>query len=1090
MHAQSPTSVQQPHVASTSPAEPTFDSQYGEQQRASPADGGGGVSLSADLQYSGASSGSGRLSPPHAASTPSRNRIAEYENASAASPYRKKMDGPAFSVVKKARKPGDKHSPIADLPNEILTHALAHLSPQDLSAVSLVSRRFHDLVTTPHAWRTAFSRFFPGPDSLNPSAYDGEEDQDEGLRVERRAFTRVTALASWRSEYILRTRLLRSLARGKPVQLPGSPAQTRLGQPPVATPFYYYSSQMFTTVNHLHATFGGAALNKRPPRFVHGADDVGTAGSSDPMLEKADSWGLGDPNTFLQFSDRFPGDAMYGLGSGNVVGVPNSMDVSQPYGMVHGEGSPGGFVYYRFTEEMRGHFLTPSIGISVPALGIPRLLPVQEAICSVWIAKSSAIPSLTDGLIGLLSGSSLGVLTAYSLGPLGTRDQRFSRGEVTARWAISPGVPIIGIAVDEQYSIKRQGESKIWAAVLNALGEVFYLTKFPKRSCDDKPGRLNDEARECLAWSTGRSVYWNLVESSRRAARPNPYSNAHVDGSYSPRSSWNGMYLSEEQIKAETREIEEYIDRKPKEFQRTCLGWDMRRVLEVDFAGDDGNQAGEAVFVFQSGLDEDSPASAKRFVRFKLADKESVKTKSSQSHTASTPTPPESTSLFGGPTPSTGDLDYGLSISAIEAGDRVERSTEEWRLSNMSFGGLKSPQITAHALDCSTFATLTCSEDPLLNFSGPSTVSSPSMTPVSKFSSPASAADVPGQRARFIAVGTITGSVLVWDARASLPTLSDAVNVLEPVRIIHTESPQISCIALSSLYLVHGGNDGLVQAWDVLASSMDPIRKLNSRFASKARRRLIQAQASAQGVGINLFAAGAICLDPDPTVLRGMVSIGTHLLYWSFSSSAADQYRSHKRRLRRADRGTNVANDRFANAGRGNIHGFIANEQLELERESAQEARQAEHLAGRFGTELLGDDASEEEILAYARMLSEEALAKDQEKKFSVPNSNGTDDGAPPMLDAEMDPEIAEAIRASLAEEESKRLQEQKEVEFEACSNQETAEGSNSIELTDLEFALQLSLAEEQSRLEAEAEAREEFPALSIRVGKGKGRAP
>ncbi|KAI5257111.1 hypothetical protein E4T42_01240 [Aureobasidium subglaciale] len=1091
MHAQSPTSVQQPHVASTSPAESTFDSQYGEQQRASPADGGGGVSLSADLQYFGASSGSGRLSPPQAASTPSRNRITEYENASAASPSRKKTGGPAFAVVKKARKPGDKHSPIADLPNEILTHALAHLSPQDLSAVSLVSRRFHDLVTTPHAWRTAFSRFFPGPDSLNPSAYDGEDDQDEGLRVERRAFTRVTALASWRSEYILRTRLLRSLARGKPVQLPASPAQTRLGQTPVATPSYYYSSQMFTTVNHLHATFHGAALNKRSPRFVHGADDVGTAGSSDPMLGKADSWGLGDPNTFLQFSDRFPGDAMYGLGPGNVVGVPNSMDVSQPYGMVHGEGSPGGFVYYRFTEEMRGHFLTPSSGMSVPASGIPRLLPVQEAMCRVWIAKTSAIPSLTDGLIGLLSGSSLGVLTAYSLGPLGTRDQRFSRGEVTARWAISPGVPIIGIAVDEQYSIKRQGESKIWAVVLNALGEVFYLTKFPKRNNDDEPGRLNDEVRERLAWSTGRSVYWNLVESSRRAARPNPYSNSHVDGSYSPRSSWNGMYLSEDQITAETREIEDYINRKPKEFQRSCLGWDMRRVLEVDFAGDDGNQAGEAVFVFQSGLDEeDPPASAKRFVRFRVTDKESVETKSRQSRTtASTPTPPGSTSLFGGPIPSPGDLDYGLSISALEAGDRLERSTEEWRLSNMSFGGLKCVQITAHALDCSTFATLTSSEDPLLNFSGPSTVSSPSLTPLSKSSSPSSVADVPGQRARFIAVGTITGSVLVWDARASLPTLHDAVNTLEPVRIIHTESPQISCIALSSLCLVHGGNDGLVQAWDVLASSMDPIKTLNSRFASKARRRLIQAQASAQGVGINLFAAGAICLDPDPTVLRGMVSIGTHLLYWSFSSSAADQYRSHKRKFRRADRGTNVANDRFANAGRGNIHGFIANEQFELERENAQEARQAEHLAGRFGTELLGDDASEEEILAYARMLSEEALAKDQQKNSSMPESDGTRYSTPPMLEAELDPEIAEAIRLSLAEEESKRLQEQEEAEFEAYSNQEAAEGSNSTELTDLEFALQLSLAEEQSRIEAEAEAREESPALSIRTGKGKGRA-
>jgi hypothetical protein len=1110
MHAPSTTSVQQPHAESSSPTTSPFSTQHGdgEQRAASPNDGGDQLSaalgrLSADDGDSQFSAAIGTSSPSHKAS---RNRIAEYENASAASTPRKKPEGPVFEVVKKPRKPGDKHSPITHLPNEILTHSLAHLSPQDLSSVSLVSRRFHDLVTTPHAWRTAFSRFFPGPNSLNPGAHDDEQDEhDDSFRTERRAFTRVTALASWRSEYILRTRLLRSLARGKPVQLPATPAQARLGQTQVATPIVMYTSQMFTTVNHIHGTFGGPALNKRPPRFVHGADDVGTAGSSDPTIAKVDSWGLGDPNTFLQFSDRFPGDALYGLGPGNIVGVPNSMDVSQPYGMVHGEGSPGGFVYYRFTEEMRGHFLSPSSGLSVPEAGIPRLLPVQETICSVWIAKSSTIPSLTDGLIGLMSASSLGVVTAYSLGPLGTRDQRFGRGEITARWVVSPGVPIIAIAVDEQYSTKRQSDSRAWAVVLNALGEVFYLTKLPKQSPGDRPVRMNDEAKERLAWSAGRSVYWNLVELSRRTARPNPYDNSHVDGSYSPQSSWDGMYLGEEQLKAETREIEDYLDRKPKDFQRTCLGWDMRRVLEVDFAGDDGNRAGEAVFVFASGLDEDSTASAKRFVRLKVR---SGTDDSPSISTTTTPPPEPKSSIFGGP--SKVDSEYGLSLAAVqehEANKTAMRRTEEWRLSEMSFGGLKSVQITAHGMDSSTFATLTTSEDPLLSFSSHSAVSSPSLTPLARSSSPSPSTDVPGQRARFVAVGTMMGSVLVWDARASIPSSTEAVNTLAPLRIIHTDSPEISCIGLSSLYLVHGGNDGLVQAWDILASSIGPIRTLNSRFSSRARRRLVQAQASPHGVGINLFAAGAICLDPDPTVLRGMVSIGTHLRYWSFSSSAADQYKSHKRRLRRADRGTNVASDRFANAGRGNIKGFIANEQHELERESVQDAKQAEHLAGRFGTDLLGSDATEEEILAYAQLLSEEALAKDKVKmkqtadEYSSIFNNRAGSAREGGHIEEMDPEIAEAIRLSLAEEDNKRLQEEiEEAQYydslkhneegqEDARDSTAPQGSNSTDMDDLEFALQLSLAEEQSRLEAEADAREEFPALRASSAKGKGKS-
>lgn len=59
------------------------------------------------------------LSPPQTPSPGSRNRIAEYENASQ-SASKKRLEGPAFEVIKKSRKPGDKHSPIADLPNGML----------------------------------------------------------------------------------------------------------------------------------------------------------------------------------------------------------------------------------------------------------------------------------------------------------------------------------------------------------------------------------------------------------------------------------------------------------------------------------------------------------------------------------------------------------------------------------------------------------------------------------------------------------------------------------------------------------------------------------------------------------------------------------------------------------------------------------------------------------------------------------------------------------------------------------------------------------------------------------------------------------
>ena len=193
-------------------------------------------------------------------------------------------------------------------------------------------------------------------------------------------------------------------------------------------------------------------------------------------------------------------------------------------------------------------------------------------------------------------------------------------GELTARWVLSPGVPIIAIAVDENYSLKRQAQNRVWAVVLNALGEIFYLTKFPSRSQATKADI--DEHTEYLAWLTGRSVYWNLVEPSRRTARPDPYNDAEVDGSYSPRTSWDGMCLSKDQIMAETREIRQYLRKLPKHFRKYCLGWDMRRRLEVDFAGDDGNYAGEAVIVFDCGLEEDDVADVKRFTRWRTTEKD------------------------------------------------------------------------------------------------------------------------------------------------------------------------------------------------------------------------------------------------------------------------------------------------------------------------------------------------------------------------------------------------------------------------------------------------------------------------------------
>ncbi|KAI4131019.1 MAG: hypothetical protein LQ338_001430 [Usnochroma carphineum] len=992
---------------------------------------------------------------------------------------------------------------------EVLTHVLSHLPAPTLSEVSLVSRRFHSLVTSPHAWRIAFSRHFPAQKAL--TAFDqglvAQETDSGTLRSERRVFTRLTAFASWRSEYILRTQLIRSLGRGKPATTqeslgPGSP---RSNSSNAGSAQITYNSNLVTPVNHLHATFG-TNLNKRLPNFIHGADEVGAACLSDPRKGRVDHWGFADPQSFSQFGDDLPGFPQYGLGPGEVVGVPNTMDVSRQYGMVYAEGTPGGRVYYRSTEESRGRLLHAAAHDSWPELSIPGFSGDSLALqtpCSVWIAKSTNVPDLSDGLIGILSGSSKGVVTAYSLGTSGVSERRIERGEITCRWVISPGVPIIAISVDENVSSKRENSRRIWAVALNALGEVYYLTEMPSPSFINRKRKLDAVRLGHLAWETGRTVYWAIAEPSRRIARPDPFQSAVLDGSYTPRSSWNGMELTPEQIAAETRDVEKYLRYEPKHFRKANDGWDMRRRLEVDFAGDDGSAAGENVVVIECGLDEGQTAAIKRYTRYKVPNAElgnlaSVRVVPSPKEEQGT----RKGSLFGASHGRTshepGWSFNGIRRSSSVHSDRSEAlaTTEEWRTSTFTLGGLKAPQITTTAIDLSAYALLTISEDPLLTVGANSMTSSPASSPLPQMPRSAALSDVPGQRARLLAVGTKNGVVILWNMRDPTSNNTAIETTVQPVRIIYTDSPQISCLALSALYLVHGGNDGLVQAWDPLASTTEPIRTINSRFSSRARRRLVQAGTSPQGIGINLFAAGAIFLDPDPTVLRGLVSLGAHLRYWSYSSSAADQYKARKRHLRRSGRrsSSNQAADKFAPTGRGALKDYIATEKLELELEKASKKKEQERLAGRFGLDLLGPGATEDEILAYATMLSEEAAERDEVRRKSESSSGGETPltkGAevPAFSDGgveeaeEMDPDVAEAIRLSLQDSANTdhvaasssspdfpfRPRKAKRTGLSPPRNFEL-----DTEEDDLDFALRLSSAEERSR--------------EVMIGEGKGK--
>ncbi|KAI3332106.1 hypothetical protein HD806DRAFT_479440 [Xylariaceae sp. AK1471] len=901
-------------------------------------------------------------------------RISEYEKALTPSVPRQAL---GFKVIKRADNETARVN-LDDFPNEILTHILSHLHPDSHASVGLVSKRFYSLITTPHAWRMAFQRLFPAQDALvapsnkSQGVIWGEED-DDTVRSEVRVFTRLTPHASWRSEYLLRTRLLRSLSRGKPGANSGGvgTSSRAIHTGKKATAVLTYNTKVPSVVTNVHATF--KPNGKKPPRVIHGAADLGVGSASDPTVGKVEKWGLDDPFTFTQLDEVMPQLIPYGMGEGPAA-MHNVMDVSQPYGLVGGEGFPGGRVFFRPTGEYRGKYLGQEAGFIEAHPDIPKIPELSEGICSVWVAKSSSVPTVTQSMVGIMTGSSLGVVTAYALGydPSGPR---YTPGEISARWVLSPGVPIIALKIDDSYSLKRKAMNRVWAVALNALGEVYYLTQPPT------PPATKTKADDItkLAWHTGRSTYWHLVEATRRQARPDESGRNATRGTYSPRSPSNTMNLKRDQMAAEAREIEKFLRYKPLHFRKVCYGWDMRRRLEVDFAGDDELGAGESFFVIDCTLDDDRTWALRRFTRTIIHQAQpSAITQAMES--SAEPVPCQS--IFGvsnarsiSPNSSSSPLlKRVLSSSGRQSPSPIfsaaKLGLDDWAETVFSSKEIGNVTITASAVDTSLMALVASFEDPLKDpFSA---LASRPVTPSGQQPS-----DIPGRRARLIGLGTNTGKVILWNMRAA--HTSDGIF---PVRAIQTESPGISCLALSALYLVHGGSDGLVQAWDPLASTLDPVRTLNSRSPGRMPRHLLALNPTLADT--NFSAVGAIYLDPDPTVLHGIVAFGTFVRYWAYSSS--NQAAGRKRRLRHSDVHGRLSGRRHG----GGVKGYIAAEAEELRNEQRHRAQEQARLRSRFGLGI--SNMTEEEALQYAEMMSQESFLLDEQRRASTSDTGSAAD--------------------------------------------------------------------------------------------------
>ncbi|KAG4289403.1 hypothetical protein FPRO06_04225 [Fusarium proliferatum] len=1029
-------------------------------------------------------------------------RISEYENAMTPPTPNKAL---GFKVIKRSDTPSDGVQ-LEDFPNEILTHILSHLHSDSHAAIALVSKRFYALITSSHAWRMAFLRFFPGHEALEikKNVDMWAHSSHDLIQSESRYFTRLTPMASWRKEYLLRTRLIRGLARGKPgasFASGGIGASVRTGKKTSAV--LTYNSKLPWAVTNIHAVFTNG---KKPPKAIHGAADLGVASLSDPTNGRIEKWGFVDPFNSMQLDEVFPNLVPFGLGEGPAA-IPNVLDVSQPYGVLAGEGFPGGRPYYRPVNENRGRYLGADSGVVDTYPDIPKIPEMSESMCSVWLAKSSNVPTNTQLMIGMLTGSTLGVVTSYALGT-DSGPQRYQPGEVTARWVLSPGVPIISLKVDDNYSQKRKSSARVWIVALNALGEVFYLTETPTAQNATKSEDITKNA-----WFAGRSVYWHLLDSTRRVARPDDSDKNAIKGAYSPRSPSNSMSLSKSQLAAEAREIEKFLRQKPAHFRRVCEGWDMQRKLEVDFANDDGHGAGENIFVIDCGLAENRPAHIQRYTR------SLVPQDAQSSSVVLAPMAPDvavsvQPSLFGttaaeisqGPNKKISQSVTSTSVSSLD----VMSHLHEWESCSFRLKGQSHAVITSASMDQSSTSVLTLSEDPLRS----------------------AEEEIPGRRSRLLAVGTDDGAVLVWNAREDAKATG-----ISPVRQIQTDSPEVSCVALSAMYVVHGGSDGLVQAWDPLASTLDPVRTLNARSNGRVPRHMVTMNPTLDESTYS--AVGAIYLDPDPTVLRGVVSFGAFLRYWAYSS--ASHASGRKRRLRHSDVHGRLASRRQGSA----VIDFIAAEEAEIKRENEQKAREQNRLRNRFGVGALGD-LTEEEALRYAQMVSEEAFLFEEQRRTSdsaadasldtastfsetttvdtvtpepsvsdmiTPPSASTDKVEIAPVEDDYEQQIQQAIRLSLMEgvndkPPSPQAASSGDYEFSLTYKSKSgrknktsgtaspglfkAGSSNNLESRDYDLELALKLSMEEQGLSAMGASsdvqRDEFPALETEgVGKGKG---
>lgn len=818
----------------------------------------------------------------------------------------------------------------------------------------MVCKRLREVVMTPYAWQLAFVQHFPGVSTTQPKeakqegVWKGASDVQMSYE-QPSSFARITPQATWRSEFLLRSELMQGLSLGKPgIGKESGPGYYYKKARKAQGTLIYFPRRSPTILTHLHVLYGKDTAS----RAIHGSRQGGFASISDPSTGRVDRWGDEDDWDHLLLPD-LSDEELYGMEDRGILHVPNPLDVSAAYGRVGGLGLPGGRAFFlgthantqrvsnRLTKYLEGGYLHND-----ERPDLPDVFDLGDAISCVWLAKSSEVPATTRSMVGILTGTTTGVVTAYALASEGSPNKLVVNGCISARWVLSPGVPIVAFQIDEQYSVRRRRQGRVWAVALNALGEVFYMDAPPRESlqnCSDKP----QSQLTVNAWEAGHSAPWQLLEKTRRSRKDGVEVQDHELRFGQTAAQISRM--SPEELKHAAEEVNRLCRLPFWHFRETYIGWDMHRRLEVDFSSDDGSGAGELIFVMDSGAAGSGPAKVQRFTRSVLNQPVNTPLVLAQSGSSARS---GGASIFG-------RIPSELTMSPSSSGTSSPMPKDMvkwvglphiWAVEEMSLAGHQVEQITASTLDNSTTSVMTFSEDPLLNDVRQETAD--------ETRSPLRA--IPGGRARNLVIGTSAGTVLVWNSRAH----AGQGQKVQPLRVIQTTSKEITAVAATALYIVHGGSDGLAQAWDPLASTLEPLHTIHSKNSIQPTRHTHPGGRRLTREDMNTVRA--ISVDPNPLLLRGCLTCGPGIHSWSFRSQ--DNVVKRKRRMR------NI-HGRPTNHRTGTeIIDYIAGEEAEVRREQKERAAEFERLHRNFG---LGE-LTEEEAIVYAQMLSQEAAEEER----------------------------------------------------------------------------------------------------------------